>query len=43
MVGRQHSCGRNTTSEGEKERSSFLGAGGNRTFVADEMKKACVG
>lgn len=40
MVGKQYSCGGNTMSEGEKERNSLLGAGGHRTFVAVEMKKA---
>lgn len=40
MVGRQHSCGVSTISEGEKERSILLGAGGHRTSVAVEMKKA---
>lgn len=39
-VGREHSFRGSTMSEGEKERSSWLSAGGHRTLVADEMQKA---
>lgn len=39
-VGRKHSHGGDTMSEGGEERSSLLGAGGLRTLVAVGMRRA---